>query len=795
MKVSLRWLRDYVDFDLSAADLARRLTEQLTETEVVESAGSDITGVVAAKVITVDRHPDADRLSVCVVDWGAGSSTVVCGAPNVKPGMMSALAVPGAVIAGGRKVEEVTLRGRRSHGMLVSARELGLEEHSDGILEFEAAVEVGTDVRGILGLDDEVIDVDVQPNRPDCLGIIGIAREVAAAVGSKLRIPEVDLTEVDPGAPELAAVEIEDVQDCPRYIARVISDVEIGPSPAWLRTRLESVGLRSISNVVDVTNFVMLEFGHPIHAFDYDTVREHRIVVRRATAGERLTTLDGVERELSPKHLLICDGRGPVAAAGVMGGGGTEVGDSTKNVLLECAWFDPVVVRRGAQDLGIRTDASQRFERGVDPLAMELVAARACALMNELAQGKVARGIVDAGSWKAPATTIELHMEKLESMLAPGPPKEKAAAELASLGFGVSDGPDDSLRVEVPSFRHDVRLEADLIEEVARVDGYDKIRPEVPFHSIAVTTDPARAARDAVREAVVGLGFHEILTSSFMERDALEKLGESTGDEAIELANPMNKEMPLLRTSILPSLLDVVRRNANVGEGDIRIFEIGKVFRRAGEGADERWMLAGALAGAAEPPAWDRQARPVDFYDGKGVLWALGEALSVDSLGTACYDGSALDGTAAARLLAGGRDVGAFGMLSPKVIEARDLPPSVFVFDIELDPLVGLLAATGTFADLPRYPKARRDVALVVDERTSAGNILGEIDSSEEPLLTGVDVFDVYRGKQVPGGKKSIGFTLTYMSRERTLTDAEVDEAQARIVARLVEKFGASLRE
>jgi phenylalanyl-tRNA synthetase beta chain len=795
MKVSLKWLKDYVDFDLAAADLARRLTEQLTETEVLETASTEVRGVVAAKVVTVDPHPDADKLSVCVVDWGEGSSTVVCGAPNVRAGMVSALAVPGAVIAGGRKIEEVTLRGRRSHGMLVSAAELGLEENSEGILEFDPATEIGSDVAGILGLDDEVLDVDEQPNRPDCLGMIGIAREVAVAVGSELRLPEIDLNEVAPGASELCSVEIEDASDCPRYIARVISDVEIGPSPAWLASRLASVGLRSISNVVDVTNFVMLEYGHPIHAFDYDTLAGHRIAVRRARKGERLTTLDGVEHELSGMHLLICDGERAIAVAGVMGGGETEVSEATTNVLLECAWFDPVIVRRGAQSLGLRTDASQRFERGVDARAMETVAARACSLMSELAAGKVARGMVDAGDWEAPPVTLSLRMEKVRSMLAPGPPKEKAAEELASLGFGVKSAADGLLTVEVPSFRPDVRVEADLIEEVARIDGYDKIAHEVPFQSLAITTDPARVARDGVREAMVGLGFYEIMTPSFMERDAVERLGMKPAGEPIELDNPINKEMPLLRTTMLSSILDVVRRNANVGESDLRVFEIGKVFMGPPKAHSERWMLAGAVAGTAGRPGWDREARSVDFYDGKGVLWALAEALEVDSPRLSCYDCPVFERGHAAELLLGDRGVGSFGMLSREVAERWDLPQQVFVFELDLDALVELCVPTGTFDAPPKYPKSRRDLALVVDEGTAAGAIVEAIGELGERLLTDVQVFDMYRGDQLPAGKKSLGFSLTYMSRERTLTDTEVDEAQGRIVTHLVERFGASLRE
>ena len=403
MRVSLSWLRENVEFDLDGRELAKRLSESLAETEFLGAAGAGVDGIVAARVVTLEPHPDADSLVVCVVDWGEGSSTVVCGAPNARAGMMAVLAPPGATIAAGRALSEQTIRGRRSHGMLVSAMELGLEEASDGIIELDPDTEPGADVRALLGLGDPIIDVDVQPNRPDCLGVLGVAREVAAIIGAEFRAPAVSLEETGGRADDMATVELDDPEACPRYIARVVTDLSIGPSPVWLQTRLRSVGQRSILNVVDITNFAMLEYGHPIHAFDYDRLEAKKIVVRRARAGETLVTLDGEERRLEPQHLLICDGERPVALAGIMGGGDTEVSPATRSTLLECAWFDPVVIRRGAADLGLRTDASMRFERGVDVARMDEVAARACSLMSRLAGGRVARGSVDVGSRSGPA--------------------------------------------------------------------------------------------------------------------------------------------------------------------------------------------------------------------------------------------------------------------------------------------------------------------------------------------------------------------------------------------------------
>jgi phenylalanyl-tRNA synthetase beta chain len=796
MKVSLSWLRDYVDFDLSARDLARRLTETLTETEAVASPSAGVTGVVAARVVTVEPHPDAEKLFVCLVDWGGGSAPVVCGAPNTRAGMVSALALPGSTVAGGRRIGKQKLRGRTSHGMLVSGAELGIEGDTEGILDLAPDTELGSDVREILGLADEILDVDEQPNRPDCLSVLGIAREVAVALGADLKAPSVSLIEEERRTSDLATVEIYDPKGCPRSIARVISDVEIAPAPMWIRSRLASVGVRSISNVVDITNFVMLEFGHPIHAFDYDTLAESRIIVRRARKDQRLTTLDGVDRELDPSYLLICDGQRAVALAGIMGGGETEVSDTTRNVLLECAEFDPVVIRRGARRLGLRTEASQRFERGVDRSAMPQVAKRAAALMAELAGGTVARGTVDEGTTVVEEREITLRLEKVRAMLAPGPSKRKIEQSLRRLGFEVTALEErDDFRIGVPAHRADIQIEADLIEEIVRVEGYDSIRPEIPYHFLAAREHHERDLTDHVRDVMVRLGLSEVLTSSFITRKAHERLRSAGEGDPIELANPVNKEMPLLRTSLLPGILEVVRHNSNVGERDIRIFEIGKAFSRADGAHRERWMLAGALSGQAERASWGREGREVDFYDGKGLLWALAEAVCIDSPEVACYDGPLIDGGAAARMTAGGRDVGRFGMLSGEAREAWGLPQSVFVFELELDEIGSLCTATEAYAGIPRYPRVRRDLALVVDEETPAGEVMREVRDLGEPLLTEVDVFDIYRGKQLPAGKKSLGFSLTYMSGERTLTDEEVDEIEKRIVACLVERFNASLRE
>jgi phenylalanyl-tRNA synthetase beta chain len=794
MKVSLNWLREYVDFDMSAVELARRLTETLTEAVPVRADAADVTGVVVAKVVTVDRHPGAESLSVCVVDWGSGSGTVVCGAPNVRAGLVTGLALPGAVIGGGRVIGEETIRGRRSFGMLVSAAELALEDTSAGLLELSPECDLGADVRAVLGPDADAIEVDVQPNRPDCTSIFGIAREVAAITGAPLRQPRFTLTEGRTAAGKLAAVEVQTDADCPRYIARVITGITVGPSPAWLVGRLESVGQRSINNVVDATNFVMLELGHPVHAFDLDRLEGKRIVVRRARAGEALVTLDGVTRTLAASHLVIADAARPVALAGVMGGAGSEVTQETTSVLLECAWFDPVVVRRGARSLGIRTEASWRFERGVDPAAMDRVAARVCALIAELAGGETASGTIDVGSAPPGPVTVGLRLASVERVLGEGVGASEVVAHLAALGFGVRRS-GDALSVSVPTHRKDIEVEADLIEEVARAHGYDKVALEVPFHGLSTRYETRDPREKQVRDAMVALGFHEVLTSSFAGPAELERVG-ADASQAPLLTNPINRERPLLRPTALPALLDVLLTNVSVGEKDLRIFEIAKVFARSEGRPEERWVLAGAMTGRASCPSWDLEPRPVDFFDGKGALWALAEALGVDSPGLRCYDGAPLlDSAAGARLLAAGRDAGPFGMVSRRVLEAWGIEDPVFAFELELDALARAGTLMGTYERLPKYPRVRRDIALIVDEGTPAAALLDLVRGHGEALVQSVDVFDVYRGAQLPPGKKSLGLSVTYMSRERTLTDAEVDEAHGGIVRVLLAQLGATLRQ
>ncbi|MBD3368075.1 MAG: phenylalanine--tRNA ligase subunit beta [Candidatus Eisenbacteria bacterium] len=795
MQVGLRWLRDYVEIDVEADALARRLSESLTETYVVPLPSDTVRGVVAGRVVSVDRHPNADRLSVCVVDAGERTYTVVCGAPNVRSGMSSALAPPGSTVAEGRTISEATIRGARSQGMLVSEVELGLEGSADGIIELPDDVVPGADLSDHLGYGDAVFEIDVQPNRPDCMGVLGIAREVAAVLDRPLTLPATDLVEDGPAVEELASVSIEDTDGCPRYIARVISGLSVGPSPAWLAVRLRSAGLRSISNIVDVTNFVMLEYGHPIHAFDLALLPEGRIVVRRARSGERITTLDGEEHALIDEDLLITDGKRPVALAGVMGAENSEVSASTTDVLLECAWFDPVTVRRTARRLGLRTDASQRFERGVDPAVMDQVASRASELMRSLGAGTVAVGAADEGVMPPERPRRGLRTDSVRRLIDPGIGDDEIVGLLDRLGLE-PEATGETVTVTIPTHRRDLETEADLVEEVARLRGFECVEAFVPYRDIGASGGDLRAARRSVLTAMLSFGFQEVLTTSFMsERSRRLVDGEAfSGGEPVRITNPMNKEMPWLRTALLPAMLNVVRHNLNVGNHELRLTEVGKVYRTTPEGVDEAWRLGAVLSGPHSRPGWSGEQRSVDLYDGLGILSGLTEALGVDTPVADCYDGSLLDRAEAARIRIGGSDVGVVGSLSSDVRERLDVSQPVVILEVELEPWLRVPQVVGQYRRLPRFPKVRRDVALILDESTPAGDVLREIENAEEELLVDVRIFDAYQGDQLPDGRKSLGLSLTYMSEERTLTDEEVERAHGRIVRRLVDGFQAELR-
>lgn len=793
MKITLNWLREYVDVDSTPEELVHRLTMAGLEAESVEDLGARLSGIVVGRVLESAPHPKADRLSVCRVDVGRPEpARIVCGAANVAAGQMVPVVLPGCALPDGTRIEKVELRGIRSEGMICSEAELGLGEDDEGILVLPGDCRAGSPMAEAAGLDDIVMDFEVTPNRPDCLSVAGIAREVAALTGARLRLPVPDLCESGEPAAVSTGVEIEDADGCPRYVARILRQVAVGPSPRWLQDRLRAVGQRPVNNIVDVTNFVMLELGQPLHAFDLHRLQEGRIVVRGARPGEALRTLDGGDHELDGSALVIADASRPVALAGVMGGAESEVTEGTMEVLLEAAYFDPRRVRSLSSRLGIRTEASFRFERGVDWDLPAAASARAAALMAEIAGARPAPGCIDVMPAALQRRRIRLRPSRAASLLAVDVGPARCRRILESLGCAVSEGGAGVLQVEAPSFRPDLEREIDLVEEVGRVHGYE----EVPARSElrGPPPGPAGAGYDGqrrVRRLLTAAGLDEAVTSSIVADD----WAELSGPVACRLANPPAQGVSSLRTSLVPGLLDVARRNFHQRSPGVGIFEIGRVFIAAdGGGHGESLRAGGLLAGGLSASTWRAEQREVDFLDLKGALDGLLQG--IDGICFEPAEGSPWRAGHGARIRLGDRILGALGQVDPAIGARFDLDRDTHIFELELSELFDAWAQRpSAFHPLPRFPAVERDLAVVLDEAIPAGQAEAAIRSAAPDLVERVDLFDVYRGDQVEAGKRSLAFSLRLRSAERTLEDGDADRILDDALERLRGAFGARLRQ
>jgi phenylalanyl-tRNA synthetase beta chain len=796
MRISYGWLSQYVDLP-PAEELAARLTAVGLEVEAVERMGRDLDGVVAARVAHLEKHPQAEKLSVVRVDAGQGEPLqIVCGARNFQVGDAVPLATVGTVLPGGARVDRVRLRGIDSFGMLCSERELALGEGGAGLLILPRDTIPGTPLARLLGLEDTVLEVNVTPNRPDALSHLGIAREVAALTGQAVRPPPALLAEAGEPAAEAVRVRIEAPAKCARYAARVIEGIRVAPSPAWLARRLESCGIRSISNVVDATNFVLLELGHPLHAFDLDRVAGREIVVRTARSGETLTTLDAKERSLDPDDLVIADRDRGSALAGVMGGGGSEISALTTRVLLESAWFAPVGIRRTSKRHGLKTEASYRFERGADPGMVIPALDRCAALIAELAGGVVRRGVVDENPRPFEPDVVRLRWARPSEILGTEVPREETRRVLVALGFEERAGDADASSWAVPSWRQDVALEEDLVEEVVRARGYDAIPETLPglaLETPALTTEAEVAAR--IRTALEAVGFSEAVNFSFVAPGDLEAFDPAS--RPVPLRNPLSAELAVMRTSLVPSLLRNVGANLRQRVEDVRLYELARVYAAAPGPGDEPALegarAAGVLVGRRSPHGWGAPGGAVDFFDAKGAVWAVLEALGIRA-SLEPSSASWAHPRAAAEVVAGARRLGTVAEVHPRLAAAFELPRGVLAFELDQEALDAAAHLTPRYGGIPRFPAVLRDLAIVVEERVGAELVLGVIRS--EPLVERATLFDVYRGAPIPEGKKSFALALRYRAPERTLTDAEADAAHARIVERLRSDpgIGAELR-
>lgn len=805
MKFTVNWLKKYIDFDLPNSELADRLTMAGLEVDSVDSLCPSLDGVIVAKIKEVHPHPNADKLVLCDVDNGNGTSRVVCGAPNARAGLVTALAIPGTVMPGDFKIKPAKIRGEASEGMLCSAPELGIGEDKSGIIELPDEFDIGRPLVEALELDDTVIEVDLTPNRPDCASVIGTAREVGGFTGGRIEHPvNWKLPELDgKGVP--FKIEIKDNEACPRYSARMVKGVKIAPSPWWLQKYLLAVGLRPINNVVDITNFVMLEYGQPLHAFDFSLLAEGRIEVRKAVKGEKATTLDGVERELDPEMLLICDGKGPVAVAGVMGGGNSEVSDSTTDLLIESACFDPLSIRRTSRQLNLATDSSYRFERGVDPEGTVRALERAVQLIVELAGGEALPGGVDVKDGLKDSLTLTLRVSRCSDLLGLELTAERVMEILASIEIESGKMGDNTLDVKIPSFRVDLEREVDLIEEIARLIGYNELPTSLPHVPLSFAdNEPARELRKRVSDIMTAQGYNEAINYSFVSENHFDMMAlapEHAARKTIRLLNPLAEDQSVMRTMLLPGIIENVRRNINHQSPDIRLFETGKVFIPVGsDQPEEDTRLVAVLSGRRHPgsPVFHYGHGVVDYFDMKATVENILADLRLTQVKMVAGKNSPeyVDGAVYTSLEDDGKSIGGFGQFSAKCLKAFGIKEAeVFFVDLSLSRVAEIDPELKSFKPLDRFPSVRWDIAMLVPEEAASGEILQAIMDCNENLVENAEIFDVYRGENIESGFKSVAVAVTYRDSTGTLEDETVQKVHQKMIDLIGSRFGGKLRE
>jgi phenylalanyl-tRNA synthetase beta chain len=808
MKVTLNWLKQYVDFNWSPEELTERLTMLGLEVEGVQKISGAFDGIVVAQILTRDPVPSSDKLSVCKVNDGKGERTIICGAQNHKPGDKVPLILPNFALPlkpGDKEpfvIKERKVFGITSQGMMCSPQELGLPDQVDGLLILPADAPVGKPFGEYLGRSggDVIYDLEVTPNRPDLNSVIGIAREIAAVTGNPLRIPEIRSQKSEVRTESLVSVCIEDAELCPRYTARIVKDVKVGPSPDWLRSTLEKVGIRSINNVVDVTNYVMLETGQPLHAFDYHLITKGKdgtstIVVRHAAAGEKFKTLDNQERTLTKEMLLIADEQKGIALAGIMGGVNTEIKNETRDVLIESAYFSPTNIRRTSKALNLRSESSYRFERGADISICDWASQRAAQLIVETASGQLAEGVVDAQPKPREQKEITLHFAKTKDLLGIGISHSDQVSFLTKLGMTVTEQTAGVCSFKIPTWRVDLKREVDLIEEVGRLYGVDKIPATPPRSALGTNAfDPIYDQIGEARRILTSLGLNEAQGQTLISKDEVRSV---KTEEIIALANPLSSDMDVLRPSLLPGLIHSLRHNVSRKNYDAALFEVGRVFKQANGQPKEERCIAIALTGQRNPSFWsgdDRDAK-FDAYDLKGFLEEFFEQFGLRGLSFSRRIESTMLFLESATISLDKNQIGEVGQLLPALVKKYDLRDAVFLAELNLDLLLARRNPAKSFKSLPQFPGIRRDVAMLVPEATTHEAVLQIVKQTKPVNLEAVELFDVFRGKHVPEGQKSLAYAFTYRSAEKTLTDTEVNAAHVKIVEAFKEQLKATVRE
>jgi phenylalanyl-tRNA synthetase beta chain len=802
MLVSLKWLKDYVDIELTVEELAHELTMVGLEVDEIKTIRPQFSGVVVAKILSVKPHTSADRLSLCNVSDGTEIHAVVCGANNIAPGDIVPLAKVGAVIPGGHTIKSSVLRGEKSDGMLCSEAELEIGDDASGIMHLPSDLPIGLPLETALNIGDTVLDIGVTPNRSDCLSMIGMAREVAAITGKKIKQPSVKVKESSEDINPLTSVKIIDADACPRYTARMIKNVQIGVSPFWMKTRLEAAGLRAINNIVDVTNFVMLEMGQPLHAFDFRFLEEGRIVVRKSKENEEFISLDGKSRILPADTLLICDGVKPVAIGGIMGGLNSEVKEDTQVIFLESAYFNPTSIRRSARKLAMPTDAAFRFERGIDPEGVVKALNRAAQLIADLSGGSICKNYIDEYPEKiSTAQDIPLRLDRIRQVIGMEIGAKDVVRILRSIGMVLKQNGKGRYLVTPPTCRVDILREIDLIEEVIRLYSYDRVPvtlPAVAVKEIAVI--PRLDLEERIRQLLIGSGYTEIVNYSFGIPVAADLLCLPENDERrrlVRIKNPLGEDLSVMRTTMIYGLLETAKKNAHNGSFDLRIFEIGRIFLSldVGELPEEKNMLAGLLTGKMTDDLRGSH-KTVDFYTLKGCLENIFFDLKINNCK---YNSTSVEpflhpGKSCGIYL-DDRKIGFLGEVHPDVLEKIDFKNNVYVFEINLDILVSAyLDRNITYQEISKFPAVIRDVAFVIPDSMEADQMLNIVLGQKEDLLENVSIFDVYIGKEISEGTKSLGLRFSYRASDRTLTDLETYIAHDRIVQKTVNLTGAKIR-
>ncbi|MGD0843033.1 MAG: phenylalanine--tRNA ligase subunit beta [Geobacteraceae bacterium] len=801
MIVTYNWLKEFVDFDLAPADLADLLTMLGLEVEGLASCGEGMDSVVVAVVEEKIQHPDADKLSLCKVNNGREVLDIVCGARNFQVGDKVALAQIGTVLPGDFKIKRSKIRGAESWGMLCSEKELGLSEESAGIMVLPKESRLGVPLFEALGLKDTIMEIGLTPNRADCLSIIGVAREIAAKLGVPVKYPGHVVEEEGADIAGLAAVIVEDAQLCPRYCARYISGCKIGPSPRWLVNRLKSAGLRSINNVVDVTNYVLMEYGHPLHAFDFDRLAGGKIIVRRAAEGERFTTLDSQERILNASDLTIRDNEKAVALAGIMGGENSEISAESTNILLEGAYFNPSSTRLTSKRLGLHTDASHRFERGTDINILIRAIDRAASLIAELAGGRVAKGVLDIYPKKFASRKITARVDTINRILGLHMTGEAIRRIFQNLEFIVETVEPGLFEVGVPSFRVDIEREIDLVEEIARLNGFENIPVTMPKARVFSDLPPRHQRLEKrLRNLLADQGFNEVINFSFIAPGLFDKLLLDADDRrriTVKLRNPLVEEQSVMRTTLLPSLLETAARNISFREMNQRIFELRRVYlpKQGQELPFEPLYLAGLLTGRRETEGWNQENYPVDFFDAKGTLENIFSDFKVaDLVYSAENPEKYYHPGKACNIFLGNELTGTIGELHPDVLVNFGIEQSVYYFEINFERLVTLSREISAVSPPSRFPDSIRDIAMLIADDVSFMTVYESVNSLKIKEIEDVGIFDLYKGEHIPPGQKSIAIRVRYRAQNKTLTDDEVSRFHERVISHLTNELKVSIR-